>query len=360
MRRYLPVLVLFVLAPLVAEVLLGATTLSRIGGLLPVSLLYGGGAVLIRELVRRREASWGRIALLGAAYALVEEGLAIQSLFNPDLFNAGILGGRALGVNWVWSQWTVGYHVVWSIIIPILLAELLFPARRAEPWLGQTGVALAGVVYILGALAIAAIFWLVITPNFRAPLVLLGGTALLIIGLVAVALHRPAIHTTTAAPEPILRKEVPGAWLVGVVGAVVAVAWFALLGLPETLRVGALVLVPMLGELALVAGVVALIHRWSARRGWSDSHDLALACGPLLASMLFGFFFVTAGNRVDQLGQGIASVVAVALLARFARRLQEQRRGGAADALQQAWHQPGHAAPPSGEEPGAADLHRHA
>jgi hypothetical protein len=146
----------------------------------------------------------------------------------------------------------------------------------------------------------------------------------------------PAIHTTIAAPEPVLRKEAPSAWLVGAVGGVVAVAWFALLGLPDTLRAGALVLAPMLGELALVAGVVALIHRWSASRGWSDRHKLALTCGPLLASMLFGFFFVTAGNRVDQLGQGIASVVAVALLARLARRLQQQRRGGAAGALRQA------------------------
>jgi hypothetical protein len=91
MRRIMPLLVLFVLAPLVAEVLLGAT-LSCIGGLLPVSLLYGGGAVLIRELARRR-GGWGSIALLGAAYGIVEEGLAIQSLFNPNLFNAGMSGG---------------------------------------------------------------------------------------------------------------------------------------------------------------------------------------------------------------------------------------------------------------------------
>jgi hypothetical protein len=325
MRRYLPVLVLFVLAPLVAEVLLGATTISRIGGLLPVSLLYGGGAVLIRELARRRGAGWGRIALLGAAYAVVEEGLAIQSLFNPDLFNAGVLGGRALGVNWVWSQWTVGYHVVWSIIIPILLAELLFPARRAEPWLGRTGVAVAGVVYALGALAIAAIFRLIITPDFRAPVVLLVGAALLIIGLVGLALGRPAVPTATTAPEPVLLKDAPAAWVVGLVVAVAALAWFALLGLPDTLRAGALVLVPMLGELALIAGVAALIQHWSASRGWSDVHRLALACGPLPASMLFGFLFVTAGSQVDQLGQGVASLVAIVLLAGFAWRLRRRR-----------------------------------
>src|SRR5689334_3420733 len=97
MRRYAPVLVLAILSTFVGEVLLGATTVSRIGGLLVVTPLYGGGAVLIRELARRRGPGWSRIILLAAAYGIVEEGLAIQSMFNPDLFNAGLLGeiGRA-------------------------------------------------------------------------------------------------------------------------------------------------------------------------------------------------------------------------------------------------------------------------
>jgi hypothetical protein len=335
MRRYAPVLVLFVLSPLVAEVLFGATTLSRIGGLLPTSLLYGGGAVLIRELARRRGDGWGRIALLGAAYAIVEEGLAIQSMFNPNLFNAGILGGRALGVNWVWSEWAIGYHVVWSILIPILLAELLFPTRRAEPWLGRAGVAGAGIVYVLGALAIGAIFHFVITPDFRIPIVPNVAAALLAAGLVALALGWPA--APSVPPTPAVMRDAPSPWLVGLVVAVAALAWFVLLGLPQVLRDGALVLAPMLAELTLVAGVVALLRRWSAPgRRWTDLHWLALACGLMLVSMLVGFFFVTADNPVDQAGQGIASLAAIALLALFARRLQQRQHGSATPALRRA------------------------
>src|SRR6266540_23584 len=172
MQRYLPVLTLFILSPWVAEVLFGATPLSRLGALLVVAPLYGGGAILIRELARRHGPGWGPIFLLGAAYGIIEEGLAIQSIFNPDLFNAGLLGGRALGVNWVWSLWTIGYHIVWSIGIPILLAELLFPTRRAEPWLGRVGMITVGTLYVLGVLAIAAIYRFVIIPNFERPLLL--------------------------------------------------------------------------------------------------------------------------------------------------------------------------------------------
>jgi hypothetical protein len=87
MRRYAPVLVLFVLSPLVAEFLFGTTPVSRLGSLLLELPLYGGGAVLIRELARRRGSGWGRIALLGVAYAIILEGFVLQSMFDPALFN---------------------------------------------------------------------------------------------------------------------------------------------------------------------------------------------------------------------------------------------------------------------------------
>ncbi|VVB64619.1 Uncharacterised protein [uncultured archaeon] len=322
-HRYAPVLVLLVLSPLVAEVLFGATPISRLGALLPVTAIYGGGAVLVRELARRRGPGWSRIVLLGAAYAIVEEGLALQSMFNPDLFNAGLVGGRMLGVNWVWSEWTVGYHVVWSISIPILLAELLFPARRAEPWLGRIGVAVVGVVYTIGVLVLAYSFRLIITPDFRTPLALEAGSTLLAIGLVGLALVWTAAPARPPSNEPV--RNAPAPWLGGLVAFLAAGAWFGLLDLPHVMRTGVLVLVPMTLGVVLAAGMAALIRQWSAPgRRWSDQHSLALAFGPLLVSMLWGFFFVTAGNHVDQLGQGAASVVAVVLLMLFARRLRER------------------------------------
>ena len=57
MKRYAPVFTLAFLAPFIAEFLFGATPISRIGGFVFLLLLYGGGAVLIRELARRRAAT---------------------------------------------------------------------------------------------------------------------------------------------------------------------------------------------------------------------------------------------------------------------------------------------------------------
>jgi hypothetical protein len=325
MRRYAPIFVLVVLATFIGEVLFGATPVSRLGGLVAVTPLYGGGAVLIRELARRRGSGWGRIALLAAAYAIVEEGLALQSMFNPNLFNAGLVGGTALGVNWVWVEWTIGYHIIWSITVPILLTELLFPARRAEPWLGRTGLSVAGIAYAIGALALAAIFRMVIAPNFHASSILLICAALAAAGLAALALFWPVSQAAPAAVAS--RRNAPSPWLVGLVAFVIAGAWFGLLDLPHSLRTGAPVLAPILAEGALAAGFAALIRRWSgADRAWTDLHRLALACGALLVSMLVGFFFVTASNPIDQLGQGGLSVVTIVLLALYARRLQQRDR----------------------------------
>src|SRR5262249_32926278 len=168
MRRHAPALPLFLLSPFLAEVVFGATPLSRLGGLVPLLFFYGGGVLIIRDLARRRGPGWWRILLLGAAYAIVEEGLVIQSVFNPDLFHAGELGGRVLGVNGVWTEWAIAYHATYSVAIPILLAEILFPSRRDEPWLGPRSMAFLGLLYLLSAAVIGLAFRRIIAPGFQA------------------------------------------------------------------------------------------------------------------------------------------------------------------------------------------------
>jgi hypothetical protein len=324
--RYAPVFVLFVLSPLLAEFVFGATPLSRAGGLVPVAFLYGGGAVLIRELARRRGPGWGRIALLGAAYAVVEEGLVLLSLFNPDLFEAGRLGARAFGVNWVWTVWTVGYHVVYSIVIPIVLTELFFPERAGGLWLGWKGMTALGVLAALAALAIGVAVRWVLAPHFPTPPVQALGAALVVAALVALALRRGG---TRGGGRSDLRPEwVPAPWLLGLLALVAAGVWFVpLLGLPPELRSGPLAVVPVASEAAVAALAVAALRRWSGQTvAWTDLHRLALVIGALPPMMLVGFFGVTAGNRVDQVAQGVSSLTVLGSLAWFARTLQRRGR----------------------------------
>src|ERR1035438_2814670 len=71
-------------APLVAEFLLGNLPIKMLVALVALAPMYGGAALLIREVVRRTGRGWPSILLLGAAYTLIEEGFVTQSLFNPD------------------------------------------------------------------------------------------------------------------------------------------------------------------------------------------------------------------------------------------------------------------------------------
>src|SRR5262245_20119474 len=144
MRRILAAFVLILIAFLVAELLPGSAPITQ-PLLWPFLLLiYGPGALLIRESARRLDCGWGSILLLGTAYGLVEEGLALQSLFNPSLYGAADWGARIAGINGVYAEAAITIHAVWSAAVPILLTELLFPEWRSVPWLGGVGVVIRG------------------------------------------------------------------------------------------------------------------------------------------------------------------------------------------------------------------------
>lgn len=318
----LPVLVLFVMSPLIAEMLLGATSLTHIGGLIIIAPFYGCGVLIIRDLVRRRTTSWWPVILLGIAYMLIEEGLTLQTLFNPDFVGAANFGGRWLGVNFVLTQWEIGYHVVWSICIPILITDLLFPARRTERWLGQAGLRVCVIVYVLSALVLGAAFRKVIMPGFHSSFVHLLITAFLACAFVISALTWPRAEVTNVqSPAP---RSTPPWWLVGILAATWAGSLFGLFVIPPSIRSTDRVGIFMLAQLGFTAILVWRLKTISTNNpAWSDAHRWALVFGPVLVSSSFGFFTVTAHSRIDQIGVAsfaVATLITLLTLARHGPR----------------------------------------
>src|SRR6202042_2013403 len=88
--RIWPSIVLFFLAPLVAEFLLGDLPINLLGALVVLAPMYGGGALLIREVVRRTGGGWPSIFVLGFAYAVFEEAFTTQTLFNPNYLHLNL------------------------------------------------------------------------------------------------------------------------------------------------------------------------------------------------------------------------------------------------------------------------------
>src|SRR5690242_2906255 len=136
-RRAAPALLLVLTAPLVAEVLPGATRLSSLF-VLPIEMcVWGGGALLIREAVRRRRLGWRNMLLLALALAVAEEWLIQQTSLAPLVIRIkGQTWARALGINYVYFLWALVYETVFVVFLPVYLVELIFPERRDGPWLG--------------------------------------------------------------------------------------------------------------------------------------------------------------------------------------------------------------------------------
>ncbi|HXQ79328.1 MAG TPA: hypothetical protein VN819_03820, partial [Thermoplasmata archaeon] len=119
--------------------------------------LYGPGVLLVREAFVRWKPGWAGILLLGSAYALLEEGTALSTLFNPHASVVGQLGsyGRFDGVNWVWTVGVLGVHIVYSVGLPILLLGLALPETRGRSLLSNRQIPIALVIYALDIFALA-------------------------------------------------------------------------------------------------------------------------------------------------------------------------------------------------------------
>src|SRR5271154_6619819 len=130
-KGFWPAAALFFTAPLVAEFLLGNLPIQLLPALIVLAPMYGGGALLIRELTRRAGRGWPTILLLGVAYAIIEEAFTTQSLFNPHYLGLHLLTHAwipSLGISAWWTLFMLNIHPFWSIGVSIALAEGLYPA----------------------------------------------------------------------------------------------------------------------------------------------------------------------------------------------------------------------------------------
>src|SRR2546426_8466521 len=116
--------------------------------------LYGSGVILIREAMIRWKKGWVTVFLLGVAYGIVEEGLALWTLFNPLAQPVGNLGfyGHWLGVNWVWTVGLLIFHSVYSIGLPIFLFGLAFPELKRKSLVSMRGIRISLVGLIVDAI----------------------------------------------------------------------------------------------------------------------------------------------------------------------------------------------------------------
>lgn len=300
-RSWVSIVLLLVVAPLSGEFFLGSLTIRDLPALPFLVPLYGGGALLVREVARRLGGGWPTILLLGLAYGVIESGLVDGSMFAPHYGGMDLTGGRleALGMGY-WGVAFVINHAVWSIAAPIGLVEVISPGRTTRPWLGVPGTIVAALLYVGGCLMIGA-DQVETEGGYAASPGQVTGCLVAVVALLALAAAAARARTSgrDATPRPAL------------VAVVTAVATGAVFVMPATI----------LGAAALLATVVVAVllgGLWSSDRTWTRGHTLGAVSGAWLTSAWGSFLTHGYLGRTDVLtmaGAACFVVVAAALVA---------------------------------------------
>ncbi len=317
---------LLILAPVISEVLSGSTRLSILFVLIPEIMVWGGGALLCRELVRRWHAGATSLLLLGLALSVAEEFIIQQTSIAPLPFpGANASYGRYLGVNWLYLLFMLGFESVWVVLIPVQVTELIFPKHREQPWLRKRGLIATCIAFLIGS----RIAWYGWTQQARPRLhavpyhppvilILLGFAA--IAALIGMAwLVRGYGHS-----GQIDSRQPANPWLIGFKAFIFGAAWFSLITLVFVPHPGIAAWMPLVAGPIWALLAFALVRYWSAARDWRDIHRFALSSGAVLGCMAISDVSAAGWTRVDLIAKFIFQFVAVAGFLLLARKVWQR------------------------------------
>ncbi len=290
LRRH-PILCLFLLTPGIPEYLSGSSSFVFLVGspawfFLALGInaaMYTSGALLIREALIRWKKGWPTVFALGSAYALMEEGIADQTIFNPSTSPIGASGvyGHFGGVNWLFVPDIFVIHILMSLFIPILLLGYALPETRGKSLLTDRQI---WAVTALIAGDTAFLTTIVVAHNgYWYGFPLLGLSVAAIAGLCLLGWRLPA-------DLPLLRRGRPD----------VGRDWFFLAG---AIAFPVLVLETQAGESAgapatllflVITGTTVGIFLWVLRHVGTEHHErhvLAFGAGLLVLGFVLGVLF---------------------------------------------------------------------
>ena len=303
---------LFLLSPLVGEWLFGNQPITTIDALVLLAPLYGGGALLVREVARRSGRGWPTILLLAATYALLLEGPIDQMLWNPHYggFDMGAAYAAThvpfLGTSIEMLQDVLTLHTIFSIAVPIALIEAFDPAPRA-PWLGKFGLCAVAAVFLSASTFLAAAQ--IESEDFMATAQEFTLAGVAIVALICSAFLVPRSRRAIDADAPSPRTA-------GITVFAASSACFldGLVPIPTWIMV--------VGWFVIGGTMIVLISRWSRSRGWSQLHVLAVAGGALLTYVWVGFEhgrWLDVPTEMALLGNVVFGTGAILLLAAATR-----------------------------------------
>jgi hypothetical protein len=311
--RLVGIVALLLGAPVFAELVQSYLDITgELGGTLFLVVflapLYGGVALLIREVAVRTGRGWPGRLLLAAAFGVLMPTWVDLSLWTPQTAEEIELWGDIRGVTvagvsvLALSSWALG-HVVMSVAAPLAVVEALLPSGRGRSWLGWFGI----VVLTLLAVGVAVLIHL----DEEGPDAETSVAAYTLSLAFAAAL---ALTAFTPVGRPVRVVEGRATWspvLLGVSGFVL----MALFDLAPASWVGLV----MVWVAAVAAG--ALVARSSRSPSWTVRHLTAFAFGAILERTLIGFLVPTppGGDATGKLVQNVVVLLLVLALGALLR-----------------------------------------
>jgi hypothetical protein len=314
---------LVLLAPLIAAVLSGSTRLSFIFAFIPETTVWGCGALLCRELIRRWRAGTTSLLLLGLALSVAEEFVIQQTSLAPLPFpGANAHFGRLWGVNWIYFLLMLGYESVWVAAVPVTITELISPSRRNRSWLRKgrcnhhlrclSGRLLHRVVRLDTARRVRHARREVPAAFYRDRFRHCGHPAACQRRLCAARRGgEMAVDSGTAVRSP-WRSSAVLSWTAGSAAFVIGCGWFKLIAMMFTQVHSPAWLPVTLGSAAALC-TYALLRALSAG-SWGDMQRWAASIGAVVACMAVGYASTAGWKHSHLVVKAILNVLAMILL----------------------------------------------
>ncbi|HVC47499.1 MAG TPA: hypothetical protein VND90_09665 [Terracidiphilus sp.] len=323
-RYAAPIWTLLVLAPFIAEVLSGSTRLSFLVVFIPEMLVWGGGALLARELVRRWRAGGPSLLLLGLALSVAEEFIIQQTSIAPLPFmGANAAYGRMLGVNWVYFLFMLGFESIWVVVVPVQVAELFFPAHRHKPWLRTRGFLVTCFFFLLGSF----MAWYGWTQQARKRLGaapyspplshIVAGIATIALLILFAWMLRSVGHAGRNASG-----KTWSPWLAGLVVFVFSAPWWELITIIFVPHLEPPAWVALSGGVAWAVLAFALVQFLCAPQGFGRMHRWACSFAAILSVVVTSDLSAAGWTRPDLIAKFVFQAFGIAGCLWLALRLQ--------------------------------------
>jgi hypothetical protein len=317
-RRTGSAVLLALTAPVLGELCSGATRLSYLFAYIPQVLMWGCGALLIREVVRRWHGGWPSLLALGLALSVWDEFLVQQTSLAPlPWVPVDFIYGRMGGVNWPYFLFMLAFESLTLVLIPIRVVEGFRAAPRNSAWLTRRGLWIAGVLFLIGSV-FSWVIWVKVAREqvfhmapFHPSALHVLSAAVAILGFVSVGRHlaRRSVASTLRLAAPTSPM-----WT-GMVTLSLSAPWYLLMLLVFVPRPGLPPLwVPVLATLVAASCSLFLAWQWSSSARWDDSHSGAAAVGLAVACIAGGYLGVSTWSTADVAFKLLVDLLVLALL----------------------------------------------